>query len=234
MGTMAGAANQIECATHGRSTEAYLCRHLIENVGLEFHRDDPSAEKPYPDAWCHACEKIRRRAGGWDRLDPANAPTIRLVCGHCYDNILARHLTAPRTLFARLRRVLTRSSAPKPPFKNVVHDEAVLTASRRARDRLRAELKPRFIAGLPPGERLMVKAPFTTQAAGREWMWIGVSRWQGPRIHGVLENDPVHLRDLKAGAHVDVPEDEILDYLLFRSDGTSEGNETGKLMHGER
>ena len=107
-------------------------------------------------------------------------------------------------------------------------------ASRRARDRLRAELKPRFIAGLSPGERLMVKAPFTTPAGGREWMWIRVARWQGPRIHGVLDNDPVHMRDLKAGAHVDVLEDEILDYLLFRSDGTSEGNETAVLMHGER
>ena len=226
--------NQVECATHGRGTQAFLCQHLIEESSLEFHRDDPTVENPYPDAWCRACEKVRRRAGGWDRLDPTRAPPIRLVCGHCYDNILLRHLSAPRTLFARLRSVFTRPPAGRPSFKSVVHDEAVLVASRRARDRLRAELKPRFIAGLSPGERLMVKGPFTTPAGGREWMWILVSRWQGPRIHGVLDNDPVHMRDLKAGAHVDVLEDEILDYLLFRSDGTSEGNETAVLMHGER
>ena len=78
----------------------------------------------------------------------------------------------------------------------------------------------------------MVKAPFATPAGGKEWMWIAVSRWHGPRIHGVLDNDPVHLRDLKAGAHVDVLEDEVLDYLFFRSDGTSEGNETAAIMHG--
>jgi len=227
-------ANQVECATHGRGAEAFLCRHLVENVDLEFHRNDPTADSPQPDAWCRACEKIRRRTGGWERLDAASAPLIRLVCGHCYDIILARHLSAPRTLFARLRRLVAPASTRRPDFKSVLHHEAVLTASRRARDRLRAELKPRFIAGLSPGERLMVKAPFTTPAGGREWMWIRVARWQGPRIHGVLDNDPVHMRDLKAGAHVDVLEDEILDYLLFRSDGTSEGNETAVLMHGER
>ena len=87
-------ANQVECATHGRGVEAFLCRHLVENVGLEFHRTDPIADNPQPDAWCRACEKIRRRAGGWERLDAASAPPIRLVCGHCYDIILARHLSA--------------------------------------------------------------------------------------------------------------------------------------------
>lgn len=228
------AGNQIDCATHGRGAEAFLCRHLVENAGLEFHRGDPTAENPQPDAWCRACEKIRRRAGGWDRLDAASAPPIRLVCGHCYQTILAHHLSAPRTLFGQLRRLFAAASTRRPAFKRVLHDEAVLAASRRARDRLRAELKPRFIAGLSPGERLMVKAPFRTPAGGREWMWIGVSRWQGPRIHGVLDNDPVDVRDLKAGVHVDVLEDDILDYLYFRSDGTSEGNETAKLMHGER
>ena len=105
--------NQVECATHGRGTQAFLCQHLIEESSLEFHRDDPTVENPYPDAWCRACEKVRRRAGGWDRLDPTRAPPIRLVCGHCYDNILLRHLSAPRTLFARLRSVFTsRTSWP--------------------------------------------------------------------------------------------------------------------------
>jgi len=80
----------------------------------------------------------------------------------------------------------------------------------------------------------MVKAPFTTPAGGREWMWIRVSRWQGPRIHGVLDNDPVNVQDLKAGAHVDVLEDEVLDYLFYRRDGTREGNEIATLMHGKR
>ncbi len=224
---------QTECATHGHRAQTFLCRDLVEKVGLEFHRDEPSTENPYPDAWCHGCEKIRRRAGGWDGLDRANAPTILSVCGHCYDTILLRHLPAPATLLARLRRIFAPVSPRRPAFRSVVHTEAVLEASRRARDRLRAELKPRFIAGLCGGEQLLVKAPFTTPAGGLEWMWIRVSRWQGPRIHGVLDNDPVHVRDLKAGSHVDVREEEVLDYLFRRGDGTSEGNETAVIMHGK-
>jgi uncharacterized protein YegJ (DUF2314 family) len=229
-----GEQKETDCATHGRAAETFLCRHLIENVGLEFHRDDPSAENPYPDAWCQACEKTRRRAGGWDRLNHDSAPAIGLVCGHCYDFIRLRHRSVPTTLLARLRRIFAPPSPPRPAFKSVLHTEPVLAASRRARDRLRAELKPRFIAGLSSGEQLMVKAPFMTPAGGREWMWVRVSRWQGPRIHGVLENDPVHVRDLKAGAHVDVLEEDVLDYLFFRGDGAREGNETGALMHGNR
>jgi hypothetical protein len=91
-----GPSDQIECAKHGTGAQAFLCHHLIQNVGLEFHRDEPTAENPYPDAWCRAFEEVRRRAGGWDGLEPASAPPIRLVCGHCHDNILAHHLTAPR------------------------------------------------------------------------------------------------------------------------------------------
>ena len=77
----------------------------------------------------------------------------------------------------------------------------------------------------------MVKVPFATPTGRKEWMWVQVSRWQGPRIHGVLDNDPVDVTHLKAGAHVDVLEDEVLDYLFYHRDGTREGNETASLMH---
>jgi uncharacterized protein YegJ (DUF2314 family) len=224
---------QVECATHGRGAEAYLCRHLIQGRGLDFHREDPTNDDPYPDAWCAACERVRARAGGWDKLEPKATPPIDLVCGHCYERIVARHMRAPTTLLDRLRRFFGRRPQKHQNVADVVHDDAVLAVSRRARDRLRADLKPRFIAGLPPGERLLVKAPFAAPN-GREWMWVEVARWDGPRIHGVLDNDPIHIRDLKAGVHVDVLEEDVLDYLFCRSDGSKEGNETAALMHGKR
>jgi len=226
-------AKQVECSTHGSGSEAFLCRHLVESSGLDFHRDEPNDEYLYPDAWCHDCEMALRRVGGWDKVDWLNAPPIALVCGHCYDIILLRHQLRPTTIRARLARLFARSPPAKPAFKPVTHDEAVLAASRRARDRLRGTLKPRFIAGLPQGERLMVKAPFKTPAGGLEWMWVRIARWDGPRIHGVLENDPVHVRNLRAGAHVEVREDDVLDYILFRDDGSKEGNETAELLHGK-
>ncbi len=202
-------------------------------MDLEFHRNEPTLEDPYPDAWCAECERVRVRAGGWNKLDSSSPPAIALACGHCCDGILARHASAPTTLLGRLRRLFVGRPPKQENVADVMHDQAVLAASRRARDRLRSQLKPRFIGGLAPGERPQVKAPFTAPN-GREWMWVEVMRWEGPRIHGVLKNDPIHIRDLEFGAHVDVAEDEVLDYLFFRSDGSSEGNETAKLMHGKR
>jgi uncharacterized protein YegJ (DUF2314 family) len=226
---------QLKCATHGSGAAAFLCLHLIENVGLEFHRAELTEQTPLPDAWCGRCEKLRRRTGGWEQLDASAPPPIALVCGQCYQGLLKHHESAPTSWLDRWRRFLAARPRPQPSFiHNAVHDDAVLAASRKARDRLRSELKPRFIAGLSSGERLLVKAPFAAAGGGKEWMWVLVKRWEGLRIHGVLENDPVRVPTLQAGAHVDVLEDELLDYDFVREDGSSEGNETALLMHGKR
>jgi len=55
-------------------------------------------------------------------------------------------------------------------------------------------------------------------------------RWRGKTIKGVLRNDPVEVVRLAAGAHVEVQEDAIFDYLLTKPDGTTVGNETGPLI----
>jgi uncharacterized protein YegJ (DUF2314 family) len=112
----------------------------------------------------------------------------------------------------------------------VKHNEEILEASRRARIRLN-QLRPAFDKGLPPGSRLLVKAPFARDDEGNEWMWVEVMKWPvGGRIEGVLQNDPFYVRKLKAGSKVQVNAAEVFDYTLYRDDGTSEGNETGKLM----
>jgi hypothetical protein len=41
---------------------------------------------------------------------------------------------------------------------------------------------------------------------------------------------PRDVRQLKAGARVPVKVSEVFDYILYRDDGSEEGNETGKLM----
>lgn len=112
----------------------------------------------------------------------------------------------------------------------VKHDEEILEASRRARVRLN-ELRPAFDKGLPPGSRLLVKAPFARDDEGNEWMWVEVMKWTAVgSIEGVLQNEPFYIRKMKAGSKVQVKASEIFDYKLYREDGTTEGNETGKLM----
>ena len=75
----------------------------------------------------------------------------------------------------------------------------------------------------------MVKKPFET-ANGNEWMWIEVTQWEGEQMTGVLQNDPYEIPDLKAGAVVIFSESEVFDYILYKPDGTTEGNETGKIL----
>jgi uncharacterized protein YegJ (DUF2314 family) len=111
----------------------------------------------------------------------------------------------------------------------VKHDQAIEAASARARQKLPG-LRNAFNAGLKPGESLLVKAPFETSRGGREWMWVEVSSWEGNAIVGLLANEPAEVPDLRAGATVKVNEKDVFDYIFYKTDGSAEGNETGKLI----
>lgn len=112
----------------------------------------------------------------------------------------------------------------------IKHDEALKEASEAARKKL-PDLRKRFNTGLKPGENLLLKAPFATPDGGREWMWVEVASWKADgSIPAVLQNDPFEIPNLKSGAHVEVKEKDIFDYILSTPDGTVEGNETGKII----
>lgn len=111
----------------------------------------------------------------------------------------------------------------------VDHDDAVLAASRKARENLPA-LRTAFNAGLAPGELILVKAPFPTDDGRNEWMWVEVSRWEGNSIRGILQNDPSVIRNLHAGQMVEVKESELFDYIRRQPDGSQEGNTTSAFL----
>lgn len=111
----------------------------------------------------------------------------------------------------------------------VKHDDELLEASRKAK----AEF-PRLAAltrkGYAPGERLLLKAPFTTDDGGNEWMWVEVVTWKGDVVDGILQNDPYEVSDLKAGARVTFRASDAFDYIHYHPDGREEGNGTGKIL----
>lgn len=109
------------------------------------------------------------------------------------------------------------------------HDAVLLAASERARKKAFA-LRERFAKGPPHGQELLVKAPFSTPGDGNEWIWVEVVAWRGDTIDGVLTEDAFDIPNLKRGARVEVQAGQIFDYLLSKSDGTQEGNETGPLL----
>lgn len=111
----------------------------------------------------------------------------------------------------------------------VVHNDELLAASRSAKAKL-PELWDAFDAGLAPGEFILVEAPFETPDGGNEWMWVEVTRWRGDRIHGLLTNEPFYIPELHAGQEVTVDQQDVFDYIRRSPDGSSEGNETGKII----
>jgi uncharacterized protein YegJ (DUF2314 family) len=113
---------------------------------------------------------------------------------------------------------------------HVEDDEELVAASRRAVEALLTRIKPRFQEGQEQESKLFVKARFTTSGGGIEWMWVHVTRWEGSSLHGVLNSEPADVPGLKAGSPVTVGEDSLYDYILEREDGTTEGNETQRLL----
>lgn len=135
-------------------------------------------------------------------------------------------------LQARQERLLTELfGAEEDVTADVDHEAEVLAASQKAREKL-AALKPAFLAGLPPGEVLLVKAPFPAPDGRREWMWVEVIEWKEDRISGTLQNEPVYV-ELKAGQRVQVSAAEVFDYIHKKADGSQEGNETAKILYPE-
>lgn len=112
----------------------------------------------------------------------------------------------------------------------IKHDDALLAASLRAKEQL-PRLHNSFKVGLPPGEYIMVKAPFATPTGGQEWMWVEINDWKGNgQIAGQLKNEPVDIPNLHAGQDVKVQQDDIFDYIYVRANGSTEGNETSAII----
>jgi uncharacterized protein YegJ (DUF2314 family) len=111
----------------------------------------------------------------------------------------------------------------------IKHNDELREASKQARSHLPA-LKREFAKGLPPGEFILVKAPFQTPKGGTEWMWVEIGSWNKSIIRGLLQNDPFDIPTLHAGQSVEVDEEKVFDYIRRRANGTSEGNETSKII----
>lgn len=78
-------ANKIQCSTHGERDETFVCTHLVGNeAGLGFNREEPSADNPFPDAWCDNCDLIYQAQGGWNEVSE-KLIKISLLCSSCYE-----------------------------------------------------------------------------------------------------------------------------------------------------
>ena len=89
---------RIQCGTHGEREAAFVCSHLLgSSAGLGFNRDDPTTEKPFPDAWCDNCELIRAAHDGWND-ESEKLAKISLLCSGCYERARIRNTRTSITL----------------------------------------------------------------------------------------------------------------------------------------
>ncbi len=80
--------NTIDCDTHGRQHEAFVCQHIanssITRRAVGFHWSS-GGDSYWPDAWCSECnDRLIRSAGEWvgDAEDRLGA---KLLCAACYE-----------------------------------------------------------------------------------------------------------------------------------------------------
>ena len=90
--------DKVQCSMHGECDRTYVCTHLTgESAGLGFNRDEPSANKPFPDAWCDDCELIRAAHGDWNE-ESEKLTKIALLCSGCYERAFIRNTRPTVTL----------------------------------------------------------------------------------------------------------------------------------------
>lgn len=100
---MSESKNGVDCPRHGVRDATFVCRHLASGVGSGFHlgQDDDDLDRLWPDAWCDACESVRRAEGEWNDRSEAYAG-VQLLCDGCYQAIRDRNWKQDGDAFGRL------------------------------------------------------------------------------------------------------------------------------------
>ena len=154
---------------------------------------------------------------------------LRLVAGGGDDDTLGIAFPGAGSEGERQEATLDALFGTADSTHNVTHTDELLAVSKKARERVIRELKPRVQKGLPADEVLLVKAPFPCEK-GDEWMWVEVQTWSGETVRGALQSDPECAVGFRSGQTVEVKEAQLFDYMDKFGDGSFIGNDTGKMM----
>ncbi len=91
---------------HGAKRMAITCRHIVRFIEsangkpVGFHQA-PSDKKPFPDAWCTACDKALAKANGEWTPQVLERAGFRQLCPCCYE--FARAASDPASHFETIR-----------------------------------------------------------------------------------------------------------------------------------
>jgi hypothetical protein len=82
----------MECPIHGKGKPAFICQHLQHGSGLGFFTPGvaPTADDPWEQGWCKACEEMALKTGDWNDESEAFA-AFRWVCVGCFEQARKRN-----------------------------------------------------------------------------------------------------------------------------------------------
>jgi len=108
-------------------------------------------------------------------------------------------------------------------------DKAIEPSVRQAKATYPAA-KQRFYDGLPRGGSFFVTVRLRDSNGRREQVFIAVSRIVDQKITGRISSQIQLIHGYKPGDPITVSENEMLDWLITKPDGSEEGNFVGKFM----
>lgn len=96
------------------------------------------------------------------------------------------------------------------------------------------EARRRYLEGLPPRHGFFVTASLVDGRGMREVVFIGVDSIARDSIYGRVWNQIQRVQGYRLYQPYAMAEDDILDWLISKPDGSEEGNLTGKFMESYR
>ena len=90
--------------------------------------------------------------------------------------------------------------------------------------------KERFLRGLPPHHTFFVTTRLKDSAGRIEQVFVAVDTIQNARIKGRIWSDIERAAGFHRGQRYELPERDIIDWMIARPDGTEEGNVVGKFL----
>ncbi len=92
------------------------------------------------------------------------------------------------------------------------------------------DARRRYLAGLPDGHHFFAVTRLQDGTGRTEQVFITVAGIQDDRITGRVASDIRVVRGFKAGDPYTFPENDLVDWMIARPDGSEEGNVVGKFL----
>lgn len=127
---------------------------------------------------------------------------------------IARALSVCAALAVAVAPAAAQKREPDSNLELVAEDDAEMNAAIAG---ARALLPAFWAASGGQGwDSAQLKAGLVTDDGGVEHIWVAQPRLVGGRVHGVLSNEPVHMRALRLGDPVTFEESQISDWMIVR------------------